>query len=53
MEYQVQHTSAAREFRNAVLSGVEPSITARAQLEARGINTNELEARIRQSREQH
>lgn len=51
MEYQTQHTSAAREFRNAVLSGVEPSITSRATLEARGINTDELEYRLRQSRE--
>jgi hypothetical protein len=51
MEYQAKHSTAARDFRKAVLDGVEPSIIARATLEARGINTDELETRIRQSRE--
>jgi hypothetical protein len=51
MEYQRTQSSAHREFRNAVLAGVEPPITARATLEARGINTNELEHRLRQSAE--
>jgi hypothetical protein len=51
MEYQIKHSSAAREFRNAVLRGIEPSITARATLEARGIDTSELERRLRQSAE--
>lgn len=51
MEYQTKHSTAEREFRKAVLDGVEPSIIARATLEARGINTDALEARIRQSKE--
>lgn len=51
MEYQTKHTSAHREFRNAVLNGVEPSIVSRATLEARGIDTFELERRIRQAAE--
>jgi hypothetical protein len=49
MEYQSKHSTAERDFRKAILSGVEPSIVARATLEARGINTDELEARLRQS----
>jgi hypothetical protein len=51
MEYQTKHSTAEREFRKAILSGVEPPITARATLEARGINTDELEHRLRQSAE--
>ena len=53
MEFQIKHSSAARNFRNDVLRGVEPSITDRATLEARGIDTGALEQRIRQSREIH
>jgi hypothetical protein len=51
MEYQRTHSSPEREFRKAVLAGVEPSIISRATLEARGINTDELERRLRQSAE--
>ncbi len=51
MEYQRTHSSPEREFRKAVLAGVEPPITARATLEARGIDTSELERRLRQSAE--
>ncbi len=51
MEYQRTQSSAHREFRNAVLNGVEPPITARATLEARGIDTHELEQRLRQQGE--
>lgn len=51
MEFQIKHSSAARNFRNDVLRGVEPTIVDRATLEARGIDTGALESRIRQSRE--
>lgn len=53
MEYQTKHSSSSRNFRNDVLRGVEPSIIDRATLEARGIDTQALEARIRQSREMY
>ena len=53
MEFQIKHSSAARNFRNDVLRGVEPTIIDRATLEARGIDTGALEQRIRQSREIH
>jgi hypothetical protein len=51
MEYQTKHSSASRNFRNDVLRGVEPTIIDRATLEARGIDTEALEQRIRQSKE--
>ena len=51
MEYKRTQSSAHREFRNAVLNGVEPPITVRASLEARGINSDELEHRLRQCTE--
>jgi hypothetical protein len=51
MEYQTKHSSASRNFRNDVLRGVELTIIDRAILEARGIDTEALEQRIRQSKE--
>ena len=48
MEYQVKHSDPSRIFRAAVLNGVSIPETARTALEARGINTDELEARLRQ-----
>ncbi len=49
MEYQAKHTDHARIFRAAILNGVSVPEVSRAALEARGINTDELEARLRQS----
>lgn len=51
MEYQTKYSTPYREFRKAVIAGIEPPITARATLEANGINTHELETRLRQSAE--
>lgn len=51
MEYQRTHTSPQRIFRAAILNGLPIPETARAALEAVGINTGELEARIRQQLE--
>jgi hypothetical protein len=48
MEYQSKHSSPERIFRAAILNGVEPPATVRAVLEANGVNTGELEARLRQ-----
>jgi hypothetical protein len=48
MEYQAKHSSPDRVFRAAVLNGVPIPEQTRAVLEARGVNTDELEARIRQ-----
>jgi len=49
MEYQTKHTDPARLFRAAILNGIPPREVDRAALEARGVNTDELEARLRQS----
>lgn len=49
MEYQTKHSDAARIFRAAILNGVQPPLSVVETLEARGINTAELEARLRQS----
>lgn len=49
MEYQRTHSGDMRIFRAAILNGVSVDETTRARLEARGINTDELEARLRQS----
>jgi hypothetical protein len=51
MEYQATHASPQRHFRNAVLAGKEPCPTVVALLESLGIDTNELQARLIQSRE--
>ncbi len=51
MEYQRQHSTPERLFRRAILNGVTPPAETIAVLEARGVNTSELEARIRQSLE--
>lgn len=51
MEYQRQHSSPERLFRAAILNGVQPTATNIAQLEARGVNVAELEARLRQQME--
>jgi hypothetical protein len=48
MEYQIKHSSPDRVFRAAVLNGVPVPEHTRAVLEARGVDTAELEARIRQ-----
>jgi hypothetical protein len=48
LEYQSKHSSPDRVFRAAVLNGVPVPEQTRAVLEARGVNTDELEARIRQ-----
>jgi hypothetical protein len=48
MEYQAKHSSPDRIFRAAVLNGVPVPEQTRATLEARGVDTAELEARIRQ-----
>jgi hypothetical protein len=49
MDNQAKHSSPQRLFRAAILNGVEPCPCVRAQLEAVGINTSELEQRLRQS----
>jgi hypothetical protein len=49
MEYQATHSSPNRIFRAAILNGVTPPADVVAKLEAMGINTGELEARLRQS----
>jgi hypothetical protein len=51
MEYHAQQDSAHRNFRAAVLNGRTPDPKDSARLEARGINTSELEYRLRQSTE--
>lgn len=51
MEYQVKHSSPYRAFRTAVLAGRQPASTTVAQLEALGVNTDELQARLIQSKE--
>ena len=51
MEYQRNHSTPERTFRNAILNGEQPTMTVVAQLEARGVNVSELEARLRQSAE--
>jgi hypothetical protein len=48
MEYQAKHSSPDRIFRAAILNGVPVPEQTRAVLEARGVDTAELEARIRQ-----
>jgi hypothetical protein len=48
MEYQAKHSSPDRIFRAAVLNGTPVPEQTRAVLEARGVNTSELEARILQ-----
>lgn len=48
MEYQVKHSDPMRVFRAAVLNGVTVPMVTRETLEARGINTGELETRLRQ-----
>lgn len=48
MEYECKQTSPQRVFRAAILNGIPVPECARAQLEALGINTAELETRIRQ-----
>lgn len=48
MEYQAKHSSPDRVFRAAVLNGVPVPEQTRATLEARGVDTWELEQRIRQ-----
>lgn len=48
MEYQAKHTSPDRIFRAAVLNSVPVPETARALLQAQGIDTHELEARLLQ-----
>ncbi|MBW7970992.1 hypothetical protein [Bradyrhizobium sp. BR 10289] len=48
MEYQVKHSSPQRMFRAAILNGVTPRECDRAALEALGIDTAELETRLRQ-----
>lgn len=47
-EMAMQHTDEHRILRAAVLNGVPVPERARAVLEARGVNTAELEKRIRQ-----
>jgi hypothetical protein len=49
MEYQVKHSSPHRTFRAAVLNGHEPPAAVVAVLQSQGVDTAELEARIRQS----
>lgn len=48
MEYQIKHSSPDRVFRAAVINGTPIPEQARAVLEARGVDTAELERRIRQ-----
>lgn len=48
MEYQAKHSSPQRVFRAAVLNGVPVPEVVRALLESQGINTGELENRLRQ-----
>lgn len=48
MQVQTPHTNLQRIFRAAILNGTTPSHSVVAQLEAIGINTSELEQRIRQ-----
>lgn len=48
MEYQIKHSSPDRVFRAAVLNGAPIPEQVRAVLEARGVDTAELERRIRQ-----
>ncbi|MHC2284479.1 hypothetical protein [Bradyrhizobium barranii] len=48
MEYQIKHSSPDRVFRAAVLNGTPIPEQVRAVLEARGVDTAELERRIRQ-----
>jgi hypothetical protein len=48
LEYQAKHSSPDRVFRAAILNGVPIPEQARATLEARGVDTSELEQRIRQ-----
>ena len=48
MEYQVKHSSPQRAFRAAVLNDEPVPEVIRAALEAIGINTSELEERLRQ-----
>lgn len=48
MEYQTKNMCASRVFRAAIFNGVAVPEAVRATLEARGINTQELEARLRQ-----
>jgi hypothetical protein len=49
MEYQRTHSTPERLFRHAILNGITPPADVRATLEARGVNTDALEARLRQS----
>lgn len=51
MEYQATQDSAHRNFRDAVLNGRPIDPKDQARLEALGINTFELEYRLRQSTE--
>lgn len=51
MEYQCKHSSPQRVFRAAVLNDQPVPEPVRAALEALGINTAELETRLRQSME--
>lgn len=48
MEYQAKHSTHHRVFRAAVLNGTHVPEQTRAVLEARGVDTAALEARIRQ-----
>lgn len=48
MEYQSTRSSPQRIFRAAILNGVPVPEDTRAQLEAAGINTGDLETRLRQ-----
>lgn len=48
---QTQHASPQRIFRAAVLNGTPVPEKVRAVLEAMGINTGELETRLRQQLE--
>jgi hypothetical protein len=48
MTLQPKHSSPDRVFRAAVLNGVPVPEQTRATLEARGVDTAELEQRIRQ-----
>lgn len=49
MEYQTKNMCAARVFRAAIFNGVSIPEEVRATLEARGVDTQELEVRLRQS----
>lgn len=48
MEYQRTHSIHERLFRAAILNGVPVPTGVRETLEARGIDTSELENRLRQ-----